>query len=213
MTNDAAWLQGIKNSKAPAAKAPPLPPATKPHPAMVVLTIFAVIVAVYFYLDTKERKAAKAVAAQAVKSTRPAPRELTPAETQAIEARNQTYSKKLDADYYRHEISTGILQLNNIAERLNDLNQVAAGTARIALPQVVQQMQALRREAASVTPHQCLKPAAASMAGGIAAMVDGYLAFMQSPGDSANGAANQHFNTAKSHLLRYTKQRDTCVTW
>lgn len=153
---------------------------------MLVFVAFALVVGLYFYFDTKQRQAVKTAARQTVTKTITAPRVLTTAEIQASDAKNQAYAKKLDDDYYRKEISVGILQLNDIAERFNDLNRIAAAAYQIARPQFIQQMQGLRREAAAITPHQCLRPAAASMVSSIAEMVNGYLSFMQSSDATAN---------------------------
>lgn len=177
---------------------------------MVVATAIAVLVGLYFYYDYKHRVPARPLHASASKSST-TPSTMTVAERQAIDEKARAYSKKIDDEQYRKEIGADIAQLNSLAERFIDLNQVAAGTARIALPQVIQQMQALRREAAAITVHTCLRPGAASMASGIAEMINGYLSFMQSRGDSANTQATQHFEQGRAKLDQYVTQRNACI--
>lgn len=180
---------------------------------MVVLAVIVLLAGAYYYFQTQNRPVERPAAQQAAKQAAAAPRIVSAAEVQANDEANRAYLKKLDDDQYKKEIITGILKLNDIAERFNDLNRVAAGTARIALPPVIQQMQTLRREVAAITPHQCLRPGAASMASGISEMVNGYLAFMQTSSETANSQTQQHFDNARSNLAQYIEQRDACVTW
>lgn len=226
--SDSEWLQNTKSGQRPAPDPPPTsppPPATStpdidvPTPTtgssrwMQGFIVVTILVGLYFYHDTQTRTADRIAAQKAAKRADAAPRVMTAAEIQANDAKNRAYAKKLEDDYYRQQISAGVLQLNDLANRFNDLNQVASATARIALPQLVQQMQALRREAAAITTHQCLRPAATSLTDAIGGVIKGYLSFMQSGNDADNSQTKQHLDSARATLNLYIKQRDACVTW
>lgn len=209
--SDAEWLKNTKSGK---PHIPDLPPkATKPSRATLITIAAAVLAGLYFYHDTQTRQAERTAAQQAAKRADAAPRAPSAAEIRDNDAKNRAYAKKLEDDYYRTEISRGILQLNDIASRFNDINQVASATARIALPQLIQQMQAMRREAAAITPHQCLRPAATSLTAGISSVINGYLSFMQSGSAADNNQTKQHLESAQAALGQYIKQRDACVNW
>lgn len=137
----------------------------------------------------------------------------TAAQIQEADTKNRLYLQKIDDDYYRQQISTEILKLNDIASRFNDLNRVAAASARISLTIPVQQMQAIRREAQAANTHKCLEPALISLTALIDEATNGYLSFMANGDDSTTGPTKQHFDNVKIYAEKYKTQRDACVTW
>lgn len=69
-------------------------------------------------------------------------------------------------------------KLDDIMERWNDASIVASRTSRIALSNVVQDMQALRREADKLVVTPCLTRAQANLLVGMDSELTGYLKFM-----------------------------------
>ena len=69
-------------------------------------------------------------------------------------------------------------KLDDIMERWNDASIVASRTSRIALSNVVQDMQALRREADKLVVTPCLTRAQANLLVGMDSELAGYLKFM-----------------------------------
>ena len=72
-------------------------------------------------------------------------------------------------------------KLEDIMERWNDASIVASRTSRIALSNVVQDMQALRREADKLVVTPCLTRAQANLLVGMDSELAGYLKFMADP--------------------------------
>ena len=72
-------------------------------------------------------------------------------------------------------------KLDDIMERWNDASIVASRTSRIALSNVVQDMQALRREADKLVVTPCLTRAQANLLVGMDSELAGYLKFMADP--------------------------------
>ena len=72
-------------------------------------------------------------------------------------------------------------KLDDIMERWNDASIVASRTSRIALSNVVQDMQALRREADKLVVTPCLTRAQANLLVGMDSELTGYLKFMADP--------------------------------
>ena len=75
-------------------------------------------------------------------------------------------------------------KLDDIMERWNDASIVASRTSRIALSNVVQDMQALRREADKLVVTPCLTRAQANLLVGMDSELAGYLKFMADPNAS-----------------------------
>lgn len=72
-------------------------------------------------------------------------------------------------------------KLDDIMERWNDASIVASRTSRIALSNVVRDMQALRREADKLAVTPCLTRAQANLLVGMDSELAGYLKFMADP--------------------------------
>lgn len=72
-------------------------------------------------------------------------------------------------------------KLDDIMDRWNDASIVASRTSRIALSNVVQDMQALRREADKLVVTPCLTRAQANLLVGMDSELTGYLKFMADP--------------------------------
>ncbi|OLF36499.1 hypothetical protein BTW00_05275 [Psychrobacter sp. C 20.9] len=72
-------------------------------------------------------------------------------------------------------------KLDDVMDRWNDASIVASRTSRIALSNVVQDMQALRREADKLVVTPCLTRAQANLLVGMDSELAGYLKFMADP--------------------------------
>ena len=72
-------------------------------------------------------------------------------------------------------------KLDDVMDRWNDASIVASRTSRIALSNVVQDMQSLRREADKLVVTPCLTRAQANLLVGMDSEITGYLKFMADP--------------------------------
>ncbi len=211
--SDTDWLTKQKTGQSPPTPSlgPAAPPAArKPSTTWVAVGAVLLVVGWYFYSGTQRRDEQIHAAQAAAQRATVVPRVRTAAEIQDSEAKNRAFAKQLDDDAYRKEISSDILKLNSIATRFQDINQVAAVSARIALAGPVQQMQAIRREVQSLQTHPCLAPATTALTGLISETTAAYLSFMAS---STEAETTQHLDNVKAYVPDYTKKRDACVNW
>ncbi|MEI2420849.1 hypothetical protein V6O07_11300, partial [Arthrospira platensis SPKY2] len=82
-----------------------------------------------------------------------------------------------------------IMRIHAVAERWDDLLRVAQATPRIALAGPVQQMQAIRREAAALPVSSCMQPAKAALLRAMDYRIGQFIEFMRNANANQSAAA------------------------
>lgn len=90
-----------------------------------------------------------------------------------------------------------------IAEEWDDAVKLTGKTARMALPNQISSLQAIRRKANDVDAPDCLKTAKASLIKSMDSTIEGFLAFM---GQESETTVNKHLTTAATAMKDYQDQ-------
>lgn len=99
-----------------------------------------------------------------------------------------------------------------IEKRWNDTTQLASATARIALPAVVADMQAQRRELDEADVGECLKPATTMLALGMDETIALYFAFMgEGTEEQRQMAMAEHAGAIDGATDEYQKRKRICA--
>jgi hypothetical protein len=92
-------------------------------------------------------------------------------------------------------------QIDPLARRWDDANQLAGQTPRMQLAGQIANLQAVRREVQDLKPPECSKPAQDALVGTMDATIQGYIDFLAQKPDST---VSESFDLAKIRMLDYT---------
>ncbi len=126
------------------------------------------------------------------------------AEQQAQEQQAATEKAQRDA------VQAAQAALDATVRKWVDAVRVADTTGRIALAGPVSTMQAIRREAASISVPACLIPARTLLVRAMDATVNGYLAFMSNESGMGRENSRGEFRAADIALAAYREARAAC---
>lgn len=127
------------------------------------------------------------------------------AERPERERRNREYAAEQEALQKKRETALGLGMLMATFKQLEQVNQVASATPRIALSPQISRMQAIFREAEALPIEGCLAPTKGVMLNGIQEMIQAYLAFMRQESISIQAGR------AERHLVEVKAQMESCI--
>lgn len=188
-------------------------PAKPLNPWFSALMICVVLLGILGYHSAKERAERKEQAriaaiqeAQARQREEAAAARIARAKAAALERveqerRNAQQAKEDAVRQQRIEIAQGIALIIGQFQALNEVNQVASATPRIALSGQIARMQAILRETERLPIIGCLTPAKQSAVAGIRELINAYLSFMRQDSNTLQiSRSAQHIKDAKGHM-------------
>lgn len=127
-----------------------------------------------------------------------------------IAAEKVAFEEQLATENRKSEFDKAIAALNTQYLKWQDASRLAGTTARIALPQPVAKLQAIKQDIESLQVPGCLGTAKIRLVSGMDLTIEGFMAFM---GDSKYGniAAEPYFTAAKKSFDEYVVNSKACA--
>lgn len=107
-------------------------------------------------------------------------------------------------------VAKSVADLNAIFVKWNDANRLADSTSRIALSGPVGNLQAIKREASSITVPACLDEAKQSLLDGMGANIEGFMIFMANENNLGKIYAADYFDKSREHFKKFEASMGGC---
>lgn len=109
-------------------------------------------------------------------------------------------------------LATSLKSADDVMARWNDASALAGNTARMALSTPLAALQAVKRDAMTLTVPPCLSEGKVAMVKGMELTLEGYLEFLANTAKMGDILASAKFSEAKPYFDRYKAARSACPT-